>query len=57
MISVRLPDGGVRELAEGASSSDLAASIGAGLARAAVAAKVNGEVVDLSRPLADGAEV
>ncbi|MDB4977656.1 MAG: threonyl-tRNA synthetase [Myxococcaceae bacterium] len=57
MISVRLPDGGVRELAEGASSADLAASIGPGLAKAAVAAKVNGEVVDLSRPLQDGAEV
>jgi threonyl-tRNA synthetase len=57
MISVRLPDGGVRELAEGASSGDLAASIGAGLARAAVAAKVNGEVVDLSRPLPNDAEV
>jgi threonyl-tRNA synthetase len=57
MISVRLPDGGVRELAEGASSGELAASIGAGLARAAVAAKVNGEVVDLARPLVDGAEV
>jgi threonyl-tRNA synthetase len=57
MISVRLPDGGVRELADGASSADLAASIGPGLAKAAVAAKVNGEVVDLTRPLADGAEV
>jgi threonyl-tRNA synthetase len=57
MISVRLPDGGVRELADGASSLDLATSIGPGLARAAVAAKVNGEVVDLQRPLTDGAEV
>jgi len=57
MISVRLPDGGVRELADGASSLDLATSIGPGLARAAVAAKVNGEIVDLQRPLADGAEV
>lgn len=57
MISVRLPDGGVRELADGASSADLAASIGPGLAKAAVAAKVNGEIVDLSRPLRDGAEV
>ncbi|MDB4988118.1 MAG: threonyl-tRNA synthetase, partial [Myxococcaceae bacterium] len=57
MISVNLPDGGVRELADGASSADLAASIGPGLAKAAVAAKVTGVVVDLSRPLADGAEV
>jgi threonyl-tRNA synthetase len=57
MISVKLPDGGVRELAEGASSKDLAAAIGPGLLRAAVAAKVNGTIVDLSRPLSDGAEV
>src|SRR4051812_45433125 len=57
MISVKLPDGGVRELADGASSADLAAAIGPGLAKAAVAAKVNGNVVDLSRALPDGAEV
>jgi threonyl-tRNA synthetase len=57
MISVKLPDGGVRELAPGASSLDLASSIGPGLARAAVAAKVDGNIVDLSRPLADGATV
>jgi threonyl-tRNA synthetase len=57
MISVRLPDGGVRELADGASAADLAASIGPGLAKAAVAAKVNGEIVDLTRPLPADAEV
>ncbi|HVZ36530.1 MAG TPA: threonine--tRNA ligase, partial [Polyangiaceae bacterium] len=53
----RLPDGGVRELAMGASAADLAASIGPGLAKAAVAAKVDGQIVDLTRPLRDGAEV
>jgi threonyl-tRNA synthetase len=57
MIHVKLPDGGVRELSPGASSADLAAAIGPGLARAVVAAKVNGSVVDLARPLADGDEV
>ncbi|HEY0714410.1 MAG TPA: threonine--tRNA ligase [Polyangia bacterium] len=57
MISVKLPDGGVRELSDGASAADLAAAIGPGLAKAAVAAKVNGEVVDLTRPLVNGAEV
>ena len=57
MISVKLPDGGVRELAPGASSLDLASQIGPGLARAAVAAKVDGTIVDLSRPLRDGATV
>ena len=57
MTSVKLPDGGVRELAEGASSADLAAAISPGLARMAVAAKVDGNIVDLSRSLSDGASV
>lgn len=57
MISVTLPDGGVRELADGASAADLAADIGPGLAQAAVAAKVDGKIVDLALPLADGAQV
>ena len=49
MISVQLPDGTSRSLDPGASSLDLAASIGPGLAKASVAAVVNGEVRDLSR--------
>lgn len=57
MISVNLPDGSERSLEEAASALDLARSIGPGLAKAAVAAKVNGEVVDLSRPLPDSAQV
>ena len=57
MIQVTLPDGSSRELAEGASVSDLAASIGAGLAKAAVAGRVGGQLVDLAAPLTDGAAV
>ncbi len=57
MISVSLPDGSQRQLADGASAADLAADIGPGLAKAAVAAKIDGEVVDLGRPLRDGAQV
>ncbi len=57
MISVKLPDGSSRELPEGADARALAASISTGLAKAAVAARVGGEVVDLGRPLVDGAEV
>ncbi len=57
MISVSLPDGSKRSLADGASGADLAADIGPGLAKAAVAVKVNGNVVDLARPLEDGVEV
>src|SRR5438093_12931650 len=54
-MHVTLPDGTRLELAEGATGADAAASIGAGLARAALAVKVDGEVRDLSRPLPDGA--
>ncbi len=57
MTNVKLPDGSVRELAEGASAADLAMAIGPGLAKAAVAARVNGNIVDLSRVLPDNAEV
>ncbi len=56
-MNIVLPDGSVRELAEGASTADLAAAIGPGLAKAALFGKVNGEVVDLSLPLTDGAQV
>src|SRR3954453_11496157 len=52
-----LPDGSRKELADGATGPDLAASIGAGLARAALAVKVDGEVRDLGRPLPDAAQV
>lgn len=53
-MNVSLPDSSVRELNEGASALDLAQSIGAGLAKAAVCAKVNGNLVDLSAPLHEG---
>ncbi len=56
-ISVTLPDGSVRELNKGATVYDLAASIGAGLAKASVAAKVDGRLVDLHSDLYDGAKV
>src|SRR3954468_11735413 len=56
-MEVRLPDGSRRDLDEGASGADLAASIGPGLARAALAVKVNGQVRDLAAALPDGAEV
>src|SRR3954466_12060477 len=53
-MHVILPDGSQKELADGASGADLAAAIGPGLARAALAVKVGGEVRDLARPLSDG---
>ncbi|HEX9618621.1 MAG TPA: threonine--tRNA ligase [Polyangiaceae bacterium] len=57
MVSVRLPDGSARDVPDGSSVLDLAKQIGPGLAKAAVVARVDGTVVDLTRPLADGANV
>jgi threonyl-tRNA synthetase len=56
-ITVTLPDGSSRELEAGATAADLAASIGRGLAKAAVAATVDGAAVDLGAPLPNGATV
>jgi threonyl-tRNA synthetase len=56
-ISITLPDNSSRELQEGSTVYDLAASIGAGLAKAALAGKINGQLVDLVSPLTDGDRV
>ncbi|MEC7580254.1 MAG: threonine--tRNA ligase, partial [Actinomycetota bacterium] len=56
-LSVTLPDGSSRELAQGATALDLAKSIGTGLAKAAVAAVVDGVETDLTAGLNDGQEV
>ncbi len=56
-ITISLPDGSERSLAEGATATTLAESIGSRLAKAAVAAVVDGEEVDLNRPLRAGAKV
>ena len=57
MINVSLPDGSLKELEDNATVYDLAASIGARLASAALAGKVNGALVDTSATLADGDKV
>jgi len=56
-IKVTLPDGSCKSLHEGAKVYDLAASIGAGLAKASLAGKINGNLVDLSAVLPDDAHV
>ncbi len=53
-MEIVLPDGSKKTLEEGATVADVAASIGAGLARAALAGIVNGTPVDLTAPVADG---
>src|SRR3954467_170235 len=50
MFKIELPDGSVREMPEGSTPADVAAAIGPGLAKAALAAKVEGEVRHLHRP-------
>ncbi len=56
-ISITLPDGSSKRLPRGSIAADVAAAIGPGLARAAVAARVNDVLTDLSTVLPDGAQV
>ncbi|QHL86313.1 threonine--tRNA ligase [Nibribacter ruber] len=57
MINITLPDGSVREFQEGVTGIEIAASISEGLARNVLAAKVNGQVWDLTRPITQDAAV
>ncbi|MDP7239557.1 MAG: TGS domain-containing protein, partial [Candidatus Latescibacteria bacterium] len=50
-IQITLPDKSVKEIKQGSTSADLARSIGEGLLRASIAAKVDGDVVDLHFPI------
>ena len=57
MINISFPDGAVRQYESGASAMDIAKSISEGLARKVLAAKVNGQVWDLSRPISTDASI
>jgi threonyl-tRNA synthetase len=57
MISITLPDGSVREYDKGITSMQIALSISEGLARNVLAAEVNGEVWDASRPIEEDSSV
>ena len=57
LLKIRLPDGSVREMPRGSTPADIAAAIGPGLAKAALAARVDGEVRDIMRPLERDADV
>ena len=50
MFKIALPDGSVREMPQGSTPADVAAAIGPGLAMAALAARVDGELRDINRP-------
>ncbi|MGP1352807.1 MAG: threonine--tRNA ligase [Parasphingopyxis sp.] len=57
VLKISLPDGSVREMEAGATPADVAAAIGPGLAKAALAARVDGEVRDIGRPFDGDAEL
>ena len=56
-MNITLPDGSIKELPKGSTGLDLAASIGPGLAKAALAVVVNGDQKDLSDSINEDAEV
>ncbi|MGB3754293.1 MAG: threonine--tRNA ligase [Parerythrobacter sp.] len=57
LLKISLPDGSVREMERGATPADVAAAIGPGIAKAALAARVDGELRDLGRPFDGDAEL
>jgi threonyl-tRNA synthetase len=56
-MNITFPDGAVRQYNEGSSALDIAKKISEGLARKILAAEVNGEVWDLTRPIKNDASV
>lgn len=56
-MKVVLPDNSEKDVKEGSTVADVASAIGAGLAKAALAGKINGEIVDVTAPVHDGDKV
>ena len=56
-FKISLPDGSVREMPAGSTPADVAAAIGPGLAKAALAARIDGELTDLNRPFTGDASL
>lgn len=57
MINITFPDGNIRQYAVGTTAMDVAKSISEGLARSVLAAKFNGEVRDLARPIQEDGSI
>lgn len=57
MLKITLPDGSIRQFESAISGADVAASIGAGLAKAAVAVRVNGDLWDLGRTIEEDSKL
>lgn len=56
-IKVTLPDGSAKEMPAGSTPKDVAESISPGLARAAIAARLDGKLIDLKQPLSDSGSI
>lgn len=57
MIKITFPDGAVKEFESGITTSEIAESISKSLAKKALAGKVNGQLIDLSRPIEEDASI
>ncbi|MBV7435312.1 threonine--tRNA ligase [Cardiobacteriaceae bacterium TAE3-ERU3] len=57
MVDITLPDGSIKSFEGTTTGAEVAASIGAGLAKAAIAVRVNGQLQDLSDPINENAEL
>ncbi|OYW50627.1 MAG: threonine--tRNA ligase [Novosphingobium sp. 12-62-10] len=57
LLKITLPDGSVREVTRGTTPADIAAAIGPGLAKAAIGARVDGELFDITRPFEGDAQL
>lgn len=51
VLQIELPDGSIKEVESGSTPHDIASSIGEGLARQSIAARFNGDLIDMSSPL------
>ena len=56
-LRIELPDGSVKEMASGATPLDVARTIGERLAKDSVAARIDGELVDVTTPIEQDAKV
>ena len=57
VIDIKFPDGNSKAFNFGVTAEEVASSISPGLKKAAVAAKVNGEMYDLRRPIQESADI
>ncbi|MCK5914409.1 MAG: TGS domain-containing protein, partial [Desulfuromusa sp.] len=57
MLQIELPDGSTKEIESGATPYDVALTIGEGLARQSVAARFNGDLIDITKTLVESGKL